>query len=419
MIMAKKILIPIFNRAHYGRLRSVLREVKNHKELELQIMVGLPKAYGGLLENMKYSRPHSWRLAIPWYLRARVLNIISRFKPDVLKSDFLVRNIIADGFQIQAKVPLFLDGGASDTMAKVVGLGMIKVVEVLRELKPDLVFVNADRFEMMAVTLAAAYLNIPIAHNEGGDISGTIDESIRHAITKLSHIHFVSTDASHRRVLQMGENPATVFTVGSPAIDVISQLDTKLDKNIIPDFPLTQPYLLVLLHPVATADESENQALIENLIKAIETMGMPTVFLGSNMDAGANVLGKRIRQWISERKNFPLFFIKSLPPDDFYKLLANAACAVGNSSSFIREGAYFGTPVVLMGSRQNNRECGDNVLEVKIPDAEKISAAVKKQIKRGRYQPNYIFGDGQASQKIAQVLATVQPNIQKKFFDYV
>lgn len=413
----KKILVPIFNRAHYGRLRPVLKAIQSHPELELQVAVGLSHAYGNFFQNIKYSRPYSWRLALSWYLRAQVLNFLSNFKPSVLQNDFLVKNISQDGFPIHARVPLFLDGGDSDTMAKVVGLGIVKVTEILKKLKPDIVFVNADRFEMIAVALAAAYLNIPIAHNEGGDVSGTIDESVRHAITKLSHIHFTSTENSRKRVLQMGEDPNMVFTVGSPAIDVVSKLDTKLTGELIPALDLTQPYLLVLLHSVATESKSENKLMAENVIEAIEAVKMPTVFLGSNMDAGSDVVGQTARQWREKNKDFPLFFTKSLPPNDFYKLLANAACALGNSSSFIREGAYFGTPAVLVGSRQGNRERGKNVKEA-AAESEAIKKAVLEQIKHGRYERDPLFGDGGAGEKISVILAKAEPKIQKEFYEY-
>lgn len=414
----KKILVPIFNRAPYGRLRPVLEAIKNHPQLELQLAVGLPAAHEEFWLNIKHSRPYSWRLALPWYLVARFRSILDFFKPGaVLKNNFLAQNIIKDGFKIDGKISLFLDGGTSETMAKSVGLGILKIVDELRRLKPDVVFVNADRFEMMAVAVAAAYLNIPIAHNEGGDVSGTIDESIRHAITKLSHIHFVATEASRKRVLQMGENPKSVFVVGSPAIDALKNLNlNSFSQEFLNKFNPAKPYLLMLLHPVATESGEQNSQTVKNLIKAIEALKMPTVLLGSNIDSGSDEVGKEIRKWYAEKNPDFVYFTKHLPPDDFYRLLAKASCAVGNSSSFIRESAFFGTPAVIVGSRQQNRDRGRNVIEVSI-EPEKIQSAVNQQIKHGRYSSDQLFGDGKSSIKIAEILANFNPGIQKQFHE--
>lgn len=411
---ARKILIPILNRAHYGRLRSVLNAVQNHPQLELQLLVGTPAAYDYFWLNLKHSQPYSWHKSLPWYLRARLLSL---FKPGaVLTDDFLARTILSDGYKINARVPLFFDGGLPETMAKSVGFGFISLVDELKRLQPDLVFVNADRFEMMTVALAAVCLNIPIAHNEAGDVSGTIDESIRHAITKLAHIHFAVTEASRERVLQMGENPDYVFAVGSPAIDVIKNLDITPDKNLLANFDITKPYLLALVHPVATENEETNYLMASNLIKVLEEVDVPTVFLGSNLDAMSAAVGKAIRSLREQRTLNALYLAKHLPPDVFYKVLANATCAVGNSSSFIREGAYFGTPAVLIGTRQQNREQGKNVITV-WGNQEEIKAAIAKQLKHGRYQSEKIFGGGTAGSKIADILANARLKIQKQFYD--
>lgn len=411
----KKILVPICNRAHYGRLRQVLKSIKENSRLELQVIVAVPAAYDYFFANLRNSQPHSWLLSLPWYLRARALSFFGG-KNQIFKNDFLAKKLIADGFEINGYIPMFLDGGVSDTMAKSVGLGIPRIVEEMKKLKPDVVFINADRFEMMAVALAASCMNIPIAHNEGGDISGTIDESIRHAITKLSHVHFTSTEQSRKRVIQMGEDPQNVFAVGSPAIDAIKNLDLSINKNIFSKLDSSKPFLLTLLHPVATLATQENSLMAQNLISAFKDLKMPTVLLGSNIDAGSDEVGKTIRNWIENENPDYIFLTKHLHPDDFYRVLNKASCAVGNSSSFIREGAYFGTPAVLIGSRQQNRERASNTIEVGIESAQ-IKQAILSQLSQGRYQPSFIFGDGNASQKIADILATIQPSIQKSFHD--
>lgn len=411
----KKILVPIFNRAHYGRLRSVLRAIREHPGLELQLMVASGAADRHFWLNLKHSRPHSWRRSLPAYLRARVLSWAERFRPELaLKDNFVAQAIRQDGFSIDSRVPLFFDGGLPETMAKSVGLGLIGLVDELKRLQPNIVFINADRFEMLAAAMGAAYLNIPIAHNEAGDVSGTIDESIRHAITKLAHMHFTSTETSRQRVIQMGENPDYVFNVGSPAIDVLQGLDVNPNAQLLPDFDTSRPYLLALVHPVATESPESNAALASNLAKVLEELDVPTVFLGSNIDAMSAEVGKTIRRLRAKKNLHTLHLTKNLPPDTFYKVLANAACTVGNSSSFIREGGYFGTPAVLIGTRQQNREHGPNVITVS-SDPFAIQQAIAKQLEHGRYPSDARFGAGDAGTKIAVILATVEPTLQKRF----
>lgn len=410
----RKILFPIFNRAHYGRLRPVLYAIKKHPNLELQIIVAVPAAYKNFFLNIKNSKPHSWLLSLPWYIRARFLGFLGSEK--IFDNDFLASKLIGDGFKISGYVPMFLDGGISDTMAKSVGLGIPLIVEEIKRLKPDIVFVNADRFEMMAVALAASYMNVPIAHNEGGDVSGTIDESIRHAITKLSHVHFTSTKQSRNRVIQMGENQSNVFDVGSPAIDAIKNIDLSINKNIFPGLDVSKPFLLTLLHPVATSSSKENASMANNLVEALKKIRIQTVLLGSNIDAGSDEVGKVIREWIKEENPSYVFFTKNLHPDDFYRYLNASSCAVGNSSSFIREGAYFGTPVVLIGSRQNKRERADNIIESD-ESSENIKLAIMSQMNKKRFNRSFVFGSGDASSRIADILSSVDLKIQKSFND--
>lgn len=413
-IKKRKILVPIFNRAHYGRLRQVLRSIKEHQRLELQIIVAVPAAYDYFFANLRNSKPHSLLLSLPWYVRARVLGLLGLKK--VLKNDFLASQLIADKFSVNGYVPMFLDGGMSDIMAKSVGVGIPRIVEEMEKLKPDVVFVNADRFEMMAVALSASYMNIPIAHNEGGDVSGTIDESIRHAITKLSHIHFTSTEQSRKRVIQMGENPEQVFAVGSPAIDAVKNLDLSIGKNIFPGLDISKPFLLTLLHPVATASAEENSLMANNLISVLKDLKIQTVLLGSNIDAGSDEVGKAIRNWIQNENPKYVYFTKHLHPDDFYRYLNASACAIGNSSSFIREGAYFGTPVVLIGSRQNRRERSENILESD-ENCENIKSAIARQLQARRFQKSFLFGEGNSAERIACVLSSINLKIQKSFQD--
>jgi UDP-hydrolysing UDP-N-acetyl-D-glucosamine 2-epimerase len=412
----RKILVPIFNRAHLGRLKPVLLAIKENPFLELQIMVGLPAAYGNFWLNLKHSRPTSWKKSLPWYLRARLSYFFKSKRPSILgDNNFLVRALAGDGFKIDSFLPLFFDGGLSEIMAKSVGLGLIRITDELKRLKPDIVFVNADRFEMMAVALAASYMNILVTHNEAGDISGTIDEGIRHAITKLSHIHFTASDKSRQRVLQMGENPEFIFNVGSPAIDAVKSIDLSGKLKTLPEFNLNKKFLLVLLHSVATESREYNYSAIKNLVAVLEELKMPTIFLGSNIDAGSAEIGKAILKLRRERPEF-MTLVKNLPADDFYLALAKASCVIGNSSSFIREGAFLGTPAVLIGSRQQGRDRSENAIESEI-ESEEIKKKILFQLEHGRYQKSLMFGDGKSGESIAKILAEAHPPIQKKFFE--
>lgn len=413
----KKVLVPIFFRGHLGRLRSVLRGIRDDPRLELQIMAATSQAYGSFLTHIRHSEPRHWGAALRWYIKARAIGAASFFYPEIIAHyDPLIRHIIREGFAIDSRVPFFLDGGTSGVMAKSVGIGMVRITDELTRLKPDIVLVNGDRFEMMAIATAATYLNIPIAHHEGGDVSGTIDESVRHAITKFAHIHLPATERSRERVVQMGEDPQFVFTVGSPTIDALKQIDFGTRERILPAIDPERPYLLVMVHPVTTEGDEKNRRMIEGILKVLDRLRMPTIMVAGNSDAYSRVVGPLIAEWKDRENPAYATVTKLLRSDRFARVLAGAACAVGNSSSFIREGAYLGTPAVLVGSRQRGRECGENVREVSIdPDA--IERAVREQLAHGRYPRSSLFGDGEAGKKIIEILATANPPIQKTFHD--
>lgn len=413
----KKVLVPIFFRGHLGRLRSVLSGIRDDPRLELQIMAASPQPYGSLFSTLRHSEPRAWRAALPWYMKAKIISLASIFHPRILvRYDSLVRHVTHEGFSIHSRIPFFLDGGTSTTMAKSVGIGMVEIVDELSRLKPDIVLVNGDRFEMMAVVLAAAYLNIVIAHHEGGDVSGTIDESVRHAITKFAHIHLTATARSRERVLQMGENPRYVFSVGSPTIDALKRIDFSQREQILPGISSDAPYLLVLIHPVTTEGAKENRRATESIIETLERLKMPTAIVAGNSDAYSRFVGPLIAEWKDKKKPAYAVVTKLLRPDHYFHILAGAACAVGNSSSFIREGAYLGTPAVLVGSRQSGRERGQNIVEV-AATSDAIEQAVRAQIAHGRYPSDMMFGDGTAGKRIVEILATAEPAIQKTFHD--
>lgn len=416
----RKILVPIFFRGHLARLRSVFRAIERDPRLELQIMVASRAAYGPFFTNLRHSEPRSLRRALRWYMRARLATMGADFGiwgKGYSGRDALERKVIDAGFPVHARLPLFLDGGTSTTMAKSVGIGMTRIADELRRLQPDVILVNGDRFEMIAATLAAAYLNIPIAHHEGGDVSGTIDESVRHAITKFAHVHLAATERSRARILQMGEDPRFVFTVGSPTIDALKEIDFESNEGFPPGIDTTKPYLVVMLHPVTTEGNEANRATAESVLGVIERLAMPTVLIWGNSDAYSRMVGPMVAEWIETRRPPFLYTAKLMQADVYARLLARAACAVGNSSSFLREGAYLGTPAVIVGNRQQGRERAENVMEVE-PDAAKIETAIHAQLAHGTYAKSALFGDGKAGERIAEILATVEPPIQKRFHDF-
>jgi UDP-hydrolysing UDP-N-acetyl-D-glucosamine 2-epimerase len=380
--MERKICIVMTVRGNYAKMKSILQQIKQRTDLQLQLVVG------GAVILHKFGNP---------------LNIIE-----------------ADGFEINETVHFLVEGGKPITMAKSAGLAVVELSTVFENLKPDVVIAIADRFEALAVALAASYMNIPVGHLEGGELSGSIDESIRHAITKLSHIHFVATQKSAERVIKMGEDPDTVFVVGSPSIDLMRTVNLDLDFNVYEKYGgvgrvsgvSEGQYVVVIQHPVTTEFESATGQVLETL-HAVNDLGKPTLWLWPNMDAGTDEISKGIRKFREKYNPQYIHFFKNFAFEDYAKLLNNCAVLVGNSSSGIRESAFLGVPVVNIGTRQNYRERGENVVDVNY-DREEIKKAVRKQIEHGRYPSNRLYGDGHAGEKIAEVLGTAEIAIQKR-----
>lgn len=380
----RKICIVIINRANYARIKSVLTAIHAHPNLELQIVAGSSL----LLER-----------------HGRAVEVIRR-----------------DGFEVNAEVHMVVEGETPLTMAKSVGLGIVEITNALNQLKPDIVLTIADRFETIATATAAAYMNIPVAHTQGGEITGSIDESVRHAVTMLAHVHFPATKESAARLCRMGVAADSVFFSGCPSIDLIAHLDRTFPPDELseiavagvgPSVDVTKPYLLLMQHPVTTEYGSGMQQIMET-IEAVRSIGMQTIALWPNIDAGSDQISKGIRMFRESSPTVPIRFYKNFSPEAYARILANAVCAVGNSSSFIREGSYLGTPGVIVGTRQQGREHGQNVVTDVPHDRAAIVEAIQRQVAHGRYEPDPIFGDGNAGQRIADILATVLPRIQKR-----
>ena len=380
----KKICVFIGSRANYSSIKSVMKAVKAHPKLELQVVLGA----SAILERF-----------------GKVKNLINE-----------------DGFEADAIFHNIIEGDNPATMAKSTGLGLIDASTIFNNLKPDMLVVVGDRYEMMSVTLAAAYMNIRISHTMGGEVTGTIDESIRHAITKFAHIHFPANEDSRQRIIKMGEDEKYVFNVGCPRTDLVAEELQNNSYEVLKDIfeiyggvgntlNLSQPYLLVSQHSVTT-EFGHNRKQIEETLKALEDLQMPTIMLWPNSDAGSDDISKGIR--IFRENNNPkwLHMFKNLPTHFYIHLMNTTSCLIGNSSSGVREGAFIGTPVVNIGTRQNKRLRTNNVIQVDY-DTKDIVVAIKAQIEHGKYESSDIYGDGTAGKKIANILVDCEPSIQK------
>ena len=377
----RKVGVVVNSRANYGRIKSVLSAVKNHSDLDLSLVVGA----SALL----------WRFG----------NVAEQIK--------------ADGYSVDAVVYSIVEGENPTTMAKSTGMGIMELATQFENLKPDIVITVADRFETIATAIAASYMNIPLAHTQGGEVTGSIDESVRHAITKLAHIHFPATEKSRENIIRMGEDPERVFMTGCPAIDIVADLDTSPDpellvryKGVGPELDINQPYLVVLQHPVTTEYGSGFKQINETL-QAIKSIQMQTVWLWPNVDAGSDDISKGLRMFREHENPDYVHFFRHFSVEDYARLIANCACLIGNSSSGIREGSFLGVPAVDIGTRQASRERADNCLNVSYNHQE-IEAAVRQQIQNGRYPSNTVYGDGKAGERIADILADVNIDIQKR-----
>lgn len=384
--MPRKITVVVTARPSYSRIKTALRAIDEHPDLELQLVVAASALLG------RYGSA--------------------------------VRIIEQDGFKIAARVFNVLEGGNLAAQAKTTGLGIIELTNVFENLQPDAVVTVADRFETMSTAIAASYLNIPLVHIQGGEVTGNIDEKVRHAITKLSDLHFVSSAKAKERVLKMGEKPEKVFQTGCPSIDLADEIrnDFKLDFNpykkyggvgATPD--ISDGYLVVMQHPVTT-EYGTSRAHIEETLEAIYDLKIPTFWFWPNVDAGSDGTSNGIRSFREKRQLDHIHFFKNMEPNDFLKNLKNSICLIGNSSVGIRECSYLGIPVVNIGSRQDGRERGVNVLDIGY-DRNEIKQAILTQKNNGHYASDSIYGSGDAGKRIADLLAK-EPLTYHKILNY-
>ncbi len=378
----RKVCVVVGSRANYSSIKSAMRAIDDHSELELQLVVGA----SALLDRYGSS-----------------VDVIER-----------------DGFEPAERVFMLIEGETPSTMAKSTGLGLLELPTAFERLRPDIVITVGDRFETMATALAAAYMNIPLAHTMGGEVSGTIDESIRHAVTKFAHIHFPACSDAAERIIRLGEIPEMVFNVGCPRIDLVADVLSEPGDGLGDLFAagvgevldIEQPFVLVSQHPVTT-EYGEGEHQITETLTAVREVDMPAIVLWPNADAGSEEIARGIRKLRERDLDRGMHFFKNLPTETYIRLMDRAACVIGNSSSAIREGAFIGTPAVNIGTRQVGRQRGDNVLDVGHGTGE-ISAAISRQVAHGRFRSEPIYGDGRAGERIAEILVDVTPSIQKR-----
>jgi UDP-hydrolysing UDP-N-acetyl-D-glucosamine 2-epimerase len=327
------------------------------------------------------------------------------------KFGYTIKDIEKDNFRIDYRIPLknYDDTGAS--MANFVGEFTIEMVNALKDIKPSILFVGFDIGAHLAAAIAATYMAIPIAHLHGGEISGSVDESIRHALTKLSHIHFATTDKNAERLIKMGEEPWRVFIVGAPSLDTIIHKKL-LDKEEIEKkygVNFDSPVIIILQHPVVT-EINESIKQFKETIEASQEVYCQKIIIYPNADGGSQNIVREIEK-IERTKDKNIKIFKSFPHKDFLSLLKHSSVLVGNSSSGIIEAPSFKLPVVNVGTRQERRQRAENVIDVGY-NKQDIKEAIEKALYDEKFKNKVKscgnpYGDGKASVKIAEVLTNI------------
>ncbi len=384
-----KVAVVINNRANYARIKSFLLNAKKSRKIDIQLIM----AASSLVEKF-----------------GELENIIKK-----------------DGLKISKRLYTIIEGDRPVTMAKTTAIEISELANLFENAKPDFVFAIADRFETLSVAVAASYMNIPLLHLQGGEITGSIDESVRHAISKFANIHFPATLKSKINLRKMGEDPKTIFNVGCPSIDIAKSIEKKktsvekilskhkfsIQNNII--IKNVKEYLIVVQHPVTTEYyNTRNQ--IRETIKAISAQKIYSIWLWPNVDSGSDIISKELRIAREKKILDKTLFIKNVSAEDFLILLNNSKCIVGNSSVGIRESSFLGVPSINIGNRQSGREKAKNVKNV-AHNSNQIIKALKYQIKSKKYKKSKIYGNGNSGEKILKIILTLKiKNTQKKLF---
>jgi UDP-hydrolysing UDP-N-acetyl-D-glucosamine 2-epimerase len=381
--MTRRICVVLTTRGNYAKMKSTMSRLANDPRVALQVVAGgavLDSSYGD----------HS-------------------------------KAIEADGFKIAARLDYIESGKTLQSVTESAARCTSAMGRILAHLQPDWLMVVADRYEALSIAQSGLCQNIRIAHLEGGETSGSIDERIRHAVSKLAHLHFPSNEDAALRLRKLGEPAEAIHVVGTPSLDTLAGVD--LSDRSAPgarlaragegrEVDLDQDYIVISQHPVVTEYADAARQFAETAA-AVREIGLPAVWILPNDDAGANAVKAPLQELINDSSAPPIGVIGSMPFTEYAALLTGARCLLGNSSSGVRESAFLGVPVVNIGTRQNGRYVRSrNVMTVGY-DAQAIAQAARRQIAHGRYPSDTVFGDGHAGERIAAVITEAWPPLDK------
>ncbi len=369
----KNVCVVVTARPSYSRIRSALFALREKDDINLQLVLSSSAVldrYGTVVEQVK-----------------------------------------KDGFEITELVYNVVAGGGVVSEAKTTGLGMVELSTVFSNIKPDYVVTIADRYETMATAVTAAYMNIPLIHIQGGEVTGNIDEKVRHSISKLADIHCVATSKAKERLIAMGEREESIYVTGCPSIDIAAEVrknyrslkfdPTEKYNGVGNVMPIKDKYVVVMLHPTTTEiDQAAHQTQI--VLDFAAGLDKQVYWFWPNVDAGTDDVSKQIRRYRETRNPRNIFFFKNMNPIDFLVLLYGSECIVGNSSVGIRECSYLGVPAVNIGNREAGRERGRNVIDVDF-NQQNIENAFLKAIRLPR-ENDTLYGNGTAGYAIADVI---------------
>lgn len=373
--MTRKIAIVLTTRGNFGKMLSTMRAIKAHPDLELQLILG-----GGILQDT-----------------------FGDFAPIVA----------GEGFTIDARVDfLVAESGDLNSMTSSAGHAVTMMGDAFDRLQPDIAMVIADRYEALSIAQAALCQTIPVAHLEGGEQSGSIDDRIRHAVSQLADLHLPANPAAAERLKAMMISPETIHVVGSPSLDIIAEIEL---ENLEPltafqetagsgaQIDHEKPFVLVSQHPVVGEQDAADTQIAETAA-AISDIGLPAIWILPNMDAGRTAIRHYLEDNISRGFDVPVRLYPSMPLQVYARAMNACACLIGNSSSGIREATFLGVPTVNIGTRQTGRERGANVIDVSY-DRKEITTAIAHQVSHGRYTQDLRYGDGHSGDHIAALLA--------------
>jgi UDP-hydrolysing UDP-N-acetyl-D-glucosamine 2-epimerase len=382
-----KVCVAITARPSYSRIRAALHSLQLNPDVELVVLCSgsaLLDRYGKVVDHIK-----------------------------------------SDGFDVVEELYTFVEGNEPINMALTAANTISHTASALRRINPDFVVSIADRYETLGTAVAAAYLSIPLIHIQGGEITGNIDEKVRHAVTKLADVHLVANHRAADRLVRMGEQPTRVFVTGCPSIDIARDamsVDMTTVKDAIrrrgvgADVNLLENYLVVLQHP-DTDTFNESYAQMQATLEAVQRLDIPTIIFWPNVDAGSDATSKCIRIFRESGKFRQVHYVKNLDGKLFLRLLMGAACLIGNSSVGLRECAFLGVPVVNIGGRQLGRDRAANVADV-AHDTQAIEQAVRAQLLNGIYSSSNLYGDGQAGYEIGKVISALRKaGTEKRFYE--